>query len=308
MIINSGNRTDIPAYYSPWFYNRIAAEEVLVRNPYFPSQITRYRLTPDVVDCLAFCTKNPRPMLPRLKELSQFRQFWFVTITPYARDIEGGVPPVKEVIQSFKELSLLVGPDKVHWRYDPIFLTKKYSADYHVNTFEKMAAPLAGYTDTCVISFIDLYEKTKRNFPGIQEVSWEDQVFLARELVKRGAKYGLKIVACAERAELQQYGVNTAGCMTRAVLEQALGVDLNPTGRQQKREACDCLLGIDIGAYNSCGHGCLYCYANQNDRNVRRTMPQHNPSSPLLIGWPGPEETVKSAVQKSYLTGQGRLF
>lgn len=92
MILNTGSRTDIPAYYSDWFYERVRAGEVLVRNPYYPTQITRYRLDPAVVDALVFCTKNPLPMLERLPLLDAFTMFWFVTITPYGREIEPRVP------------------------------------------------------------------------------------------------------------------------------------------------------------------------------------------------------------------------
>ncbi|MDC7223590.1 MAG: DUF1848 domain-containing protein [Spirochaetales bacterium] len=308
MIINSGNRTDIPAFYSDWFYNRIEAGVVYVRNPYFRRQITSYRLCPSLVDCLAFCTKNPRPMLSRLDRLDRFRQFWFVTLTPYGADVEPGVPSGEEVIESFRELSVRVGSKRVQWRYDPILLTEKYHREFHLDAFDKLAAALEGYTDTCVISFIDLYEKTKRNFPGIREVGWEDQVFLAKEMAARGKRYGMRIVGCAESRELGRFGVDTGGCMTKEVLERALELDLHPRGHRQKRESCPCLLGIDVGEYNSCGHGCLYCYANQNDRAVRRTMPLHDPRSPLLIGWPEEGEEVKEAVQVTYLTGQGRLF
>ena len=104
MIINTGMRTDIPACYSDWFFRRIREKYVLVRNPYYPQQVTRYRLTPDVVDCLAFCTKNPEPMLGRLDEISVFPQFWFVTITPYGKEIEPQVPDKRKVLESFRVL------------------------------------------------------------------------------------------------------------------------------------------------------------------------------------------------------------
>ena len=308
MIINSGNRTDIPAFFSPWFYNRIREQFVLVRNPYFRSQITRYSLSPDVVDCLAFCTKNPEPMIGRLGELDRYRQFWFVTITPYGRDVEPRVPPYARVIESFKELSRRFGPDAVQWRYDPIFLTGKYDSNFHFKAFGAMAAALEGYTRTCVISFIDLYEKTKRNFPGIREVTREEQAALVRKMLPLAAEHGIGLTGCAESAELAPYGLDTGGCMTREVLERALGVELNPRASSRKRESCPCLLGIDIGEYNSCSHGCLYCYANQSRPAVVRNVPRHDPLSPLMIGRPEEGETVKEARQESYLTGQGRLF
>ncbi|EHO16630.1 hypothetical protein HMPREF9623_01329 [Stomatobaculum longum] len=105
MILNTGCRTDIPAYYSRWFYNRINAGYVCTRNPYRPNQVLKYRLDPELVDILCFCTKNPAPMLPRLAELDRFRQFWFVTLTPYGKEIEPNVPYKRTVSESIRRKS-----------------------------------------------------------------------------------------------------------------------------------------------------------------------------------------------------------
>ena len=180
MIINTGMRTDIPAFYTPWFLNRLREGFVLVRNPYRPEQVTRYRLSPDVVDLIGFCTKDPAPLLPHLDALEPYGQYWFVTITPYGRDIEPGVPPVERVLESFRQLSDQVGADRVGWRYDPIFLSDKYTLDFHRRAFAKMAEALAGYTHACVISFIDLYPKVTRNFPEALPVGREDRLALGQ--------------------------------------------------------------------------------------------------------------------------------
>ena len=158
MIINTGQRTDIPAFFSKWFYNRIKAGFVLSRNPYYPEQVTRYRLTPDVVDLLCFCTKNPAPMLERLSEISQFRRFWFVTVNPYGKEIEPYVPDKANVIDAFTRLSAVEGRSCVGWRYDPIFITEKYSVEFHIEKFAEMAEKMRKATDQVVVSFIDLYK------------------------------------------------------------------------------------------------------------------------------------------------------
>ncbi|MCH5147714.1 MAG: DUF1848 domain-containing protein, partial [Clostridiales bacterium] len=159
MILQTGMRTDIPAFYARWFLNRIKEGYVLVRNPYNPSAVTKYRIDPTVVDLIAFCTKNPAPMLEHMDVLKPYGQYWFVTITPYGKEIEPNVPDKAKVIEDFKTLSKAVGVNSVGWRYDPIFITEKYSLDFHLQTFEKMAKELSGYTHTCVISFIDIYKK-----------------------------------------------------------------------------------------------------------------------------------------------------
>ena len=308
MIINTGCRTDIPAYFSEWLFNRIKEGYVYVRNPYYKNQVMKYRLTPDVVDCLSFCTKNPAPMLPRIHEIDGFRQFWFITITPYGKEIEPNVPDKEKVIQDFKKLSESIGPEKIGWRYDPIFITDKYTLKSHIENFEKMAAKLAGYTHDCVISFIDLYEKTKRNFPGVKAVTEEERFVIAKEFVRIGKKYDIKIKTCVEGHELSKYGVDCSGCMTKSVIEKAIGVRLKLHQKKSTRGSCNCLLGNDIGEYNTCGHGCVYCYANYDQKTVIDNMKLHNPKSPFLIGGNMNGDVVKESRQESFIDNQIILF
>lgn len=309
MIISAGMRTDIPAFFCEWFYNRIQEGYVYARNPYYPEQVTKYRLSPEVVDCISFCTKNPAPMLERLDELKAYRQFWFVTITPYGKEIEPNVPDKKVVMEAFKQLSKRVGINSVSWRYDPIFITDKYSVDYHIRSFEEMAGNLAGYVDNCVISFIDLYEKTKRNFPQARQVIRADRLAIGQAFVEIGSRYGIKIRSCCEGTELEPLGVDISGCVTKPVIERAIGERLDiPKNKKSPRAECDCLLGSDIGAYNSCGHGCVYCYANYNQDIVRQNMKKHNPNSPFLIGGAMEGDILKEAKQETYINGQLSFF
>lgn len=308
MIINTGSRTDIPAYYSEWFYNRIKEGYVLTRNPYYPLQVSRLKLHPDLVDVLCFCTKNPEPMLDRLQEIKEFGQFWFVTITPYGKEIEPGVPDKAVVMDALKRLSKAVGIRSVGWRYDPIFLTKKYTVDFHREAFEKMAAYLQGSVDHCVISFLDLYEKTKRNFPEGKEVGRKDRELLGSEFVRIGRKYGIKIRSCCEGTELEKFGVDSSGCMTKQVLERAIGESLAIPKKKPARESCNCLLGNDIGMYNTCAHGCRYCYANYDEETVAANRKMHDKTSPFLIGGARKEDSVKEIKQESYRDGQLSLF
>jgi hypothetical protein len=309
MIISAGMRTDIPAFFSDWFYNRIREGFVCVRNPYYPEQVTRYLLNPDVVDCIHFCTKNPQPMEARLDEIVQFRQYWSVTITPYGRDIEPQVPDKAKVIASFQRISSKVGARAMSWRYDPIFITDKYNVEFHIQSFEKMAAQLSGYTEQCVISFIDLYTKTRRNFPLAKKVSQADQLMLGKAFAEIGQKYQIKIHSCCEGSTLAPFGIDTSGCLTQSVLEHALGESLViPKNKKSQRPECNCLLGSDIGAYNTCAHGCLYCYANFNQALVHENLAQHDPLSPFLIGNARPNDILKKAKQESYIDSQLSLF
>ena len=198
MIINTGMRTDIPAFYSDWFVNRLKAGFVLVRNPYNPRSVTRYGLSPDVVDLIGFCTKNPAPMLPHMDLLRPYGQYWFVTVTPYGREIEPRVPDKRNVLESFRRLSCIVGVDSIGWRYDPVFISEEYPVERHIKAFEYMAKALSGYTRTAVISFIDLYGKTKRNFPEVKRVTAEQRLLLGKTFIEIGKQYGMTIRPCGE--------------------------------------------------------------------------------------------------------------
>lgn len=305
MIINTGNRTDIPAFYSEWFYNRIREGYVLVRNPYYFNQVTHYQLKPELVDCLVFCTKNPRPMLARKKEIENFNQFWFVTITPYGEDIEPNVADKNAIMDSFSCLSEASGAEALGWRYDPIFISDKYTLDFHLHKFEDMANRLKGYTKQCVISFVDFYKKTRRNFPGIQPVTTKEKEIIGKCFSKIAKKNNMILRTCNEGQTLEKYGIDCSGCLTRSVIEGAIGYSLKiPKNRFASREGCDCLLGNDIGVYNSCPHGCLYCYANEDIRMVDNNFKKHDPKSPLLIGNIVAEDVIKSAKQVSYIDRQ----
>ena len=304
MIINTGQRTDIPAFYSEWFANRLKAGFVLVRNPYNPVSVTRYRLSPDVVDLIGFCTKNPAPMLPRMDLLRDYGQYWYVTITPYGKEIEPRVPDKREVLDSFRRLSDIVGPDRIGWRYDPVFISDAYPAERHIRAFEYMAKALEGYTHTAVISFVDLYEKTKRNFPEVQPVDPEQRLLLGKAFAETGRQHGMTIRPCGEGDELAQFGADCSGCMTVAMYEQALGRRLKMPKFAPARKECACYLGGDIGAYNTCGHLCRYCYANYDTATVRRNMAAHDPQSPMLTGHLMPGDQVHEARQESWIDPQ----
>ncbi|MBQ3319128.1 MAG: DUF1848 domain-containing protein [Spirochaetia bacterium] len=301
MIINTGQRTDIPAFFSQWFANRLKAGFVLVRNPYNPKSVIRYRLTPDVVDLIGFCTKNPAPMLPYMDLLEPFGQWWYVTITPYGKDIEPNVPDKLKVLESFRQLSEIIGADRMGWRYDPIFISEEWPAERHIKAFEYMARTLEGYTHTAVISFIDLYEKTRKNFPEVKSVPGDEKLRLGKAFVEIASRYGMTVRPCAEGTALARFGADCSGCMTVAMYEKALHKNLIVPRFAPARKECACYLGCDIGAYNTCGHLCRYCYANYDAATVRHNMKLHDPESPLLIGHLLPDDEVRDAKQESWI-------
>lgn len=308
MIIQTGMRTDIPAFYSKWFANRLQEGFVLVRNPYNRTSVTRYEINPEVVDMIGFCTKNPAPMLPYMELLKPYHQYWFVTITPYGVEIEPNVPERENVMETFKKLSDIVGVTSIGWRYDPILIDRQWTIEKHIETFESMAAALSGYTGTCVISFIDLYEKVKRNFPEVKAVCKDDQLTLTKAFVNIGKQHGFTIKPCGEDRLLESVGADCSGCMTVRTFETAIGQNLSVPPNPNNRTECACYLTGDIGEYNTCGHLCRYCYANADARLVKHNMTLHDPESPLLIGSLQPDDIVHTARQMSWIDPQMRLY
>lgn len=305
MILHTGNRTDIPAFYPRWFAERLRAGFVLVRNPYDPSSVTRYEINPSAVDLIAFCTKNPAPFFPYIKLLAPYKQHWQVTITPYGKETEPNVPEKSLVIEAFRKLSSLTGVNSVFWRYDPVFTDQIYTPDRHITEFEKTASRLSGYTKVCVISFLDLYKKVRRNFPEAREVSDSDKLLLGKAFVTIGKKYGMTIKTCAEGTLLEAVGADCRGCMTAEVFEKAIGCRLKlPSGYKSARSECGCILGGDIGQYDTCGHLCRYCYANTGKNAVARNMRLHDFRSPFLIGNSMPGDKIHQAKQESWLDMQ----
>ena len=260
-----------------------------------------------MLDLLVFCTKDLAPPLAHIQQLERYRQYWFVTITPYGPEIEPYVPPKEQVLERLKCLSKVVGPSAVAWRYDPILLNETYTEKHYLEEFERMAAALCGYTEVCVISFVDLYEKVKRNFPALQPVSRERRIALGRAFLSIADRYGMVLKTCAEGDELAPYGVDCSGCMTTEVFEKELGIHLDPLKGPRARCACACSLGGDIGQYDTCGHMCRYCYTNRGPEIVLKNRELHDPSSPFLIGGALPGDRIRSARQESWLDLQMRM-
>ena len=308
MIINTGQRTDIPAFYAEWFANRLQEGVVCVRNPYYPSQVSRYRLDPTVVDVIGFCTKNPAPMFPNMDLLKDYGQYWFVTITPYGRDMEPNVPDKHRLLEDFKHLSDRVGVNAIGWRYDPILLSERYTAAYHLRAFETMVSALEGYTQTAVISFIDLYPKVRRNFPEAREVTKEMRIELGRALIEIASAHGMTVKPCAEGDELAPYGADCGGCMRLSDYEKAIGKKLNAPKRKGARAECACYLACDIGAYNTCKHLCRYCYANAEPARVLAQSRLHDPRSPFLIGNYRDGDVIHDVPQQSWIDAQQSLL
>ena len=311
MIISASRRTDIPTYYSEWFMNRIQEGYVCVRNPMNIHQISQIALTPDVVDGIVFWTKNPLPMLPKLDSLKEYMYYFQFTLNAYGKDIEANVPNKNDIIiPAFKELSQKIGAERVIWRYDPILLTSKYTIDYHVKYFEEIAKRLAGYTHKCIISFLDLYRNTKSNMKHLDILPLEEaeMLELALKLVDIARKYNLVVESCAERINLEQFGIAHGHCIDCNLLERLLGEKLDLGKDPNQREECGCMASIDIGMYNTCKNGCVYCYAYHSKNSVANNCEKHDPLSPLISGQINAEDRISIRKVQSCKRCQIGLF
>lgn len=302
MIISASRRTDIPSYYSEWFFNRIRAGYVYVRNPMNPHRISEVSLSPALVDGIVFWTKNPAPMLDRLEELRDYVYYFQFTLTPYEDDVERNIPSKdKVVIPAFRRLSRLIGRERVVWRYDPILLSHKYSMRCHVAHFRRLCGELAGYTEKCTISFIDMYKNIRRSISslGISGLTANQMEELAGDFSEIAKNHGIYIDTCAEEVDLSRIGAGHASCIDRKRLERIGGCKLDVKKDLNQRAACGCVSSIDIGAYNTCQNGCVYCYANFNRTIVLDCCNRHDPLAPLLFGQVSAEDIVKPRDMRS---------
>lgn len=295
MILSVSRRTDIPAFYSEWFFNRIKEGFVDVRNPMNIHHVSRIKITPDVVDCIVFWTKNPKEMIPRLDELKDYKYYFQFTVNPYDKRIEPNVPIKAEIVDTFRKLSQKIGSEKVIWRYDPIIMTKNIDVTYHIKYFEELAKRLSHLTTRCVISFVDLYKKTITNTRpfGIREPSDSEIKILAEKLVAIAKEYNIQVLSCAEKVNLEEQGVEHGYCIDPYLIEEICGYSISIKKDKNQRQECKCIESIDIGAYNTCCHSCVYCYANFNDAKVKSQSSNHIKTSTLITGNLHDDDVVK---------------
>ncbi len=277
----------MPNYYSDWFIRRLREGFLYVRNPMNPHQISRVEISPEVVDCIVFWTKNPANMLDKLEYLKDYAYYFQFTLTGYGRDIEPGLPDKrKELIPIFKRLSEAIGKEKVIWRYDPILVNKKYTTDYHKKAFEEIADSLSCYTEKVIISFVDLYAKTQRNAKelDIARMTDDEMTDFTGEMARIAARYNLTVETCAEQIDFAKAGIGHGSCINKQLIERITGFKLLGGKDKNQRGECGCLESVEVGSYNTCLNGCKYCYANFSDNKVKENRRLYDPDAPLLCG------------------------
>ena len=294
MIISASRRTDIPAFYSEWFMERIRAGHCTVPNPFNAKQVTKVSLAPKDVDAIVFWTRNPRPLVSHLPELDErgYVYLFQYTLLDYPRWLETNTPPVDAAIASFRAVAERVGPSRVIWRYDPLVFTRTIDADYHRRVFSRIAAALRGSTERVVVSIVDDYAKSRRRLNALHDETPQprdnvcaSEVFgeLMREFVGIAAEHGMEIQSCAETIDLRRYGIKPGKCIDDILLNRLFNLNVPATKDPSQRTHCGCVVSKDIGMYNSCSFGCQYCYATASFETARTRYARHDVHAASLL-------------------------
>lgn len=307
MILSVSRRTDIPNYYAEWFINRIREGFLYVKNPMNAHQISKIRITPDVIDCIVFWTKNPVGIMKYLDELKSCPFYFQFTLTGYGTDIERNIPDKKKVmIPRFQELAGQVGKERVIWRYDPILFTERYTEEYHIRAFRQIAEKLNGYTEKCVISFVDTYRKNKIFLSKAADNDKSDAELteFAEKLRKIAEENGMQTASCSEKIDLSGCGIRHNCCIDRELIERLIGCSLKVKKDKNQRLECGCVESVEVGMYNTCANGCVYCYATYDTHSMEANCKNYDPASPLLCGRVMDGDKISERKIKSLRDGQ----
>lgn len=291
MILFASGRTDIPAFYSNWFINRVEAGFVDVRNPFNQKLVSRIYFSD--VDLIMFCSKNPLPMINKL-DILKVPVLFHVTITPYGKDVEPNIPDKRLIIDGVKKLSLVLSIDNVVVRYDPIFLSDKYNVDYHIRAFDKLCKNLNGYVNKIIVSFMDEYKnvRSNKNILKYRAFTREDYKKIGEAFSKSAHDNGMSVQTCFEDEDLTEYGFVKGECLSHELAYILTGKKFK-SSNVRKEKKCECVQMVDIGDYNSCMHMCKYCYANYDEKAVSNNFERHDDNSSLLIGSIQRDDVIK---------------
>ena len=290
MIVSASYKTDIPAFYGRWFRNRLDAGFADVVNPWGGTPF-RVDLRREAVDGFVFWTRNAAPFLEELDRLSAMAWPFVVqvTMTGYPRALERSVIPTEAAIAQIRALSRRFGRRSVVWRYDPILITDLTETEFHRAQFAELARALSGSLDEVTLSFTNIYRKTGANLERLrreQGIAWRDpedpeKRALLAELGLLAREAGITPTLCAQPDLLADHLV-AAACIDARRLSDVAGYEIAAVTKGN-RPGCLCAQSRDIGAYDSCPHGCVYCYAVGRPDTAKRKHRAHDPDGGFLM-------------------------
>lgn len=276
MILSVSRRTDIPSFYSEWFLERLKEGFLYVRNPFNKKMVSKILLSPNEVEMIVFWTKNALPLIKYLDEMENlgYDKYCFLyTITNYGKDIEKNLVDKNIIIDNFIDLSRRIGKEKMILRYDPIFVNEKYNLDFHKKSFENICRKLNDHCDKVIISFIDIYEKNKKYF---KEVDFNEKMEIIESFKKIAKENEMEIQSCCE--DYEDINLKKAPCISSELIKNVTGYDAKYIKDNGQRKGCLCFESVDIGTYDSCKNGCIYCYATKNAAKAK----SYDLKSPIL--------------------------
>lgn len=298
MIISASRRTDIPAFYSDWFMNRVREGLFYRVNPFNSNQVSGFSLKAEDVDAICFWTKNPKPLMQHLDELDELglKYYFQFTLNPYDKTFEPYMPSLEERIATFQKLAGRIGPERVVWRYDPIILSSVTPVEWHLDQVARIAGQLQDSTRRLVFSFYDFYGKGQgrlnkalqgtgiklEDITSPEQKSAMEQIALGfKEIADR---YDLQIFSCSEDVDLDSIGIQHGACIDGKLISELFGTTAVNSKDKNQRESCGCVESADMGSYNTCHFKCAYCYANFNEGMIESNCQKHYSDSPSLLG------------------------
>jgi Domain of unknown function (DUF1848) len=292
VIISASRRTDIAAFYAPWFMNRVRAGFCTVPNPMNRKQISQISLAPADVDAIVFWTRDPRPLLPHLLELDArgFHYYFQFSLLGYPREIDPKSPSPIIALRAFRQLGERIGPERVIWRYDPVVFSDLTPPTYHEQQFAHLAHELRGCTRRCVVSVVDIYRKLQGRLQDLAgtpaafvDVAPETLHQLLERLSAIAKTNGMEITSCAEFEDWSDWGIPPGKCVDGGLLNRLFGLSLSDKKDSRQREACGCVVSRDIGMYDTCLFGCTYCYATTSFVRAREQFAAHDPEAESIV-------------------------
>lgn len=320
MIISASRRTDIPAYYSEWFYNRIKEGYCTVPNPFNAEQIYLVDLRPQFVTAIVFWTRNAYPLLKDIEILDErgYKYYFQFTLNNYPKIYEPYNPSLGQSIKCFKEIANKIGKGKIVWRYDPILFTNDLTIEFHKHNFVKIFDEIGNYTKRIVISIVDNYKRKANRLKKLETEYKEEQINkaeveeLLKFIVEKASSKGIEVESCAEAKEFGHLGIAHGKCVDDRLLKQEFGIDLVYKKDKNQRLPCGCMVSKDIGMNNTCLMGCEYCYATTSHQAAVKNKKKHDPKFSSLIIHKMPDEINEKIIafkqQQNFLEKQFVLF
>lgn len=318
-VISASRRTDIPAFYGAWFMNRIRAGWCAVPNPFNAKQISRIEFEPKST-LLVFWTRWAEPFIKNIPELESmgYRFYFQYTVMDNPQAIDPKSPPLDKAVASFCHLADRIGPERVIWRYDPVLLSRKTDHRFHIDRFSHIASRLQNSTRRVIVSIVDSYDKAQSRLKKLAKENPEFECHpfqperdleMMKKIARVAQDHGLEIQSCAEEIDLQSANIQPGKCVDDGLIAKLFGADIDHQKDKGQRKACGCIESREIGMYDSCLFGCVYCYATRNFKAAKNNHSLHDPESESLLGhYCAPQTKGKIPALKTKKPSQLDLF